>query len=108
MPIFEGMRKFPHRSSVLDNQVKLRVLQTEMSRFDRRNSGVAAFRRVVVRHGISYLEYAYLLEDVLRQVGSYRKSQKGDWRESARVIRERLRREATRVKVRPGAIAPTH
>lgn len=106
MPIFEGMRKFPHRSSVLDDQVKYRVLETEIGRIDRRCSGARAFRNAVVTKAVSFLEHGYDLEDVLLQVKKYRRFTKDSWQKEKRIILRLVRQAAKSVEVRPGAHAP--
>ena len=107
MPIFEGMRKFPHRSSVLDDQVKYRVLQNEMGRIDRRCSGVKSFRDNVVKKAVGFLEHGYEKDGVIAQVKSYRRFTKGSWARECEVIVQLVEKAAATAEVRPGAVAPT-
>ena len=106
MPIFEGMRKFPHRSSVLDDQVKYRVLQNEMGRIDRRCSGVKSFRDNVVKKAVGFLEHGYEKDGVIAQVKSYRRFTKGSWARECAVIVQLVEKAAATAEVRPHAVVP--
>ena len=106
MKAFAGMRKFPHRSSVLDGLVKSRVIDNEIARYDKRNSGVAGLRTDVVDYAVSRLEHGYDLATILKRISVYRKDQKGNWAESRKVITQRVTAAAARVQINPESVVP--